>query len=220
MALTYDELVRRAPIWLYAQNRDITSEMPAIIEQAEDTLLKRIDHDEFKTEITGAVLSTTGVIDLTAADPAVLEIRAVRVKYRQTADAWWPLLPRDLELLSAMFLSDRPGDPRFYAERGSPLRLQVFPKPRVLTDLSITANVAPVRLGPAQQENVYTKKYPRAIEKAVFYSASLFMRDIEGAQQYSAEMDAALLEAGAQVARRRRDETGTRPRETQNVTGS
>jgi hypothetical protein len=102
--ITYDELIRRAPEWLYAQNRSLVDEMPAIVSQAHEQLINVIDHDLFRTVITGKTLDNTnlGTIDLSAESPRVLEIRGVRLRYRQSDDGWTPLLRRDLDNVDAL----------------------------------------------------------------------------------------------------------------------
>ncbi len=217
--ISYTELVRRVPLWLYAGNSALIAEMPTIIEQAQDLLETTIHHNEFRTEITGETVGTDGLVDLSAETPRVLEIRAVRVKYRDRGDGWTPLQVKDLEALTMMFPLDRPARPRYYSERGGPLQLQLFPKPSAAMDLSITANVIPDRIEAGTETNIYTAKYPRAVEKACFHFAAIFMKDYEDAQAYKADMMQALAEAGAQIQRRERDETATRPRNTTNMAG-
>jgi hypothetical protein len=219
--ITYDELIRRAPEWLYAQNRSLVDEMPAIVSQAHEQLINVIDHDLFRTVITGKTLDNTnlGTIDLSAESPRVLEIRGVRLRYRQSDDGWTPLLRRDLETMSMLYARNRPSRPLYYAEYSGPLVIKVFPAPRDVYDLEITANVEPPVLSPTQQTNIMSEWASRAVEKATFRQAAIFMKDWESAQAYEKEMMGAVTEANAQIQRRRRDDTGARPVETANVSG-
>lgn len=227
--ITYDELVRSVPIWVYATNRDIVAEMPRIISDAEDELVLKIDHDLFQTVLTGFTIGPPAVpdpgedysvFDLTDHDPRVFEVRAMRLAYKGEHD-WVPLERRPLEFLSMLYSRNKPGRPRYYAEFGDTLRLRVFPYPAQEYQLEVTANVHPLRLGPTPeaQTNRLTRDFPRAVEKACLRQAALFMKNWEDATAYGNEMTSALTEANAQMARRRRDETGTRPEETVNAVG-
>lgn len=219
MALTYIELVRRVPIWLYAQNTALVAEMPAIVEQAQDRLEQVIHHDQFKTVISPLSVGTDGLLDLSGEVPRVLEVRGLRVRYRDRADGWVPLKPREAEALSLMFVNDRPGTPRYYTEFGGPLQLKLYPKPPAALDAEVTANVVPTRISETVPTNIYTEQFPRAIEMSCMHYAAKFMKNYEDAGIYEQEMMAALSEAGAQVARRRRDETERRTRDTTNMAG-
>jgi hypothetical protein len=224
MALTYDELVRRIPLWLYASNRPLVDEMSVIIEQAEDQLLQVMDHDLFQTKLSGGLTVSPGSaeIDLTNRTPRVLETRAFRKRLSGTDDPWLPLQKRDMEYLTALFSGAdyNQGVPRYYATDGEVLRYRVFPTPDQTYDIEVTANVEFIRLGPAQQTNVLTEEFPRAMEKACLRQAAVFQRDAEDEARYEKEMMAALAEANAQTGRRRRDEVGTKPRDTNNASGS
>lgn len=219
MALSYDELLRRVPTWIYAGNRRLVDEMPTIIEQAEDQMLQVLDHDIYQTTLTGFTVGP-GVkeIDLTANDPRVLEVRSIRVANWDT-DTWQPCQLRDLEYLTALFSDGRTGRPRYYATRGEVLRFELFPAPDHELQVEITANVEFTRLGPDQQTNVLTIQFPRALEKAALRQAAIFMNDPQNEQRYETEFIAALNESNAQVGRRRRDEVGNKPRDTHNATG-
>lgn len=221
MSITYDELIRRTPEWLYSRNRSLVDEMESIVKQAHEQLINVLDHDLFRTIITGKVLNpaTFGVLDLSAEDPRVLEIRGVRVQYRQGDDDWTPLRRRDLETMSMLYARNRPTRPLYYAEYSGPLVIKTFPAPREAYALEITANVEPPVLSPATQTNIMSEWAPRAVEKATFRQAALFMKDWQMADAYKAEMVEAVTEANAQVQRRRRDDTGSRPVETTNVSG-
>jgi hypothetical protein len=216
--MTYDDLVANTPIWLYAQNRSIVDEMPVIISDAEDQLYQRFDHDLFQTVLTGFTLTAGDpVIDLTAIDD-LLEVRAIRLTYQNLGVT--SLERRDLEMASMLYAQNRPGRPRFYAEYGSYDVLKVFPTPSVDVTYEITCNVMPPRLGPSQQSNIIIEKFPRAIERSVFRQGALFMKNQADAATYGQEADDALLEANMAIARRRRDNTATRPVETANTRGA
>lgn len=218
MPTTYDELVRQVPIWGYNQNRDLVAEMPALVAQAEDQIFELVDHDLFQTILTGHTL-TNGNPDLDlSAVVGLQEIRAIRLAYRGSY-SYTPLERRDLEALTMMFTINRPARPRFYAEYGDINRVRVFPVPNADFDLEITANVEPQRLTPANQTNILASRFPRVYEKATLRQAALFMKNAQDAATYEGEMMSALQEASIAIARKRRDETGTRPVETSNASG-
>ena len=225
--ITYTELVRRVPLWLYADNTSLVDEMPNIITEAEDELILRLDHDLFQTALTGFTVGadpydpngTADLIDLSAEDPAIFEVRAIRLKLREQAHNWWPIHRRDIEMLSTLYANNSPGQPRFYATYPALLQYRVFPYPRTAYDVEITANVQPARLSNTVDTNVLTDQFPRAMEKATLRQAALFMKDSGAAATYEGEMMQSVNEANMQVSRRRRDETGVRPVETANATG-
>lgn len=218
---TYDELIRRGPLWTYANNRDLVAEMDVIVAQAHEQIISILDHDLFRTLITGKTLlkSSHGVLDLSAETPRVLEIRAIRMRYRAGEDDWAPLMRRDLETMSMLYARNRPRQPLYYAEYSGPLVVKAFPAPDRDYDLQVTANVAPPVLGPSQQTNIISTQFPRVMEKATFRQAEIFMKNWEGAQAYEKEMIDAINEANAQIQRRKRDTTETRPIDTANVQG-
>jgi len=220
--ITYDELIRRVPKWLYAQNRSLVDEMPEMVSEAHNQLLGVLDHDLFRTILTGkqATPASNGVLDLSQEDPDVLEIRAVRVRYRNGDDDWTPLRVRDLEMLTELYARNRPSRPLYYAEYNGPLIIKFFPMPREDYDLEISANVEPPVLSATVQTNVMSLRAPRAVEKAVLRQACLFQKNWEDAQMYEKEMAQAVTEANAQVQRRRRDDTEQRPVEAANVSGA
>jgi hypothetical protein len=221
MANDYAELIRRVPEWLYAQNRTLVDEMPAIVSQAHDQLINILDHDLFKTLILGKTLTSAnnGVLDLSSETPRVLEVRAVRLKWRGDDD-WTPLQRRDLETLTMMFARNMPRRPRYYSEYSGTLVLKAFPAPDRDYDLEITANVEPPVLSPTVQTNIMTEQAFRAVEKATMRQAAIFMKDWESAQLYEKEMATAVGEVNAAIQRRRRDAVETRPVETSNVSGA
>jgi hypothetical protein len=217
--VSYDELTRSVPVFLYAQNKTLVAEMPSIIRQAQEELMLRLDHDLFQTVLTVPDVSPGDpLIDLTAEDPKVMEVRAIRLDYRRQG-TFTPLERRDLEFLTMLYADAPPGRPRFWAEYGGINTLKLFPAPREFYSLEITANVQPVSLGAAQQQNSITEEFPRAMEQATLYRACVFMKNMADAELYKAEMEASIQEANAALGRRRRDVTGTRPRDTANATG-
>lgn len=218
---TYDEIVRRTPDWMYAQNRSLVAEMPTIIAQAHEQLVNLLDHDLFRTVITGKKLeaSNNGIIDLSAETPRVFEVRALRIKYRE-GDSFTPIQRRDLEMLTMLYARNAPKRPLYYAEYSGPLVLKVFPAPREDYDLEITANVEPPVLTSENQSNIITREAFRAMERATFRQAALYMRDWQAAAEFEKEMGTALTEVNAQISRRRRDETGQRQIEATNVQGA
>jgi len=220
--ITYDELIARVPKWLYAQNRSLVNDMPEIVKEAHNQLIGVLDHDLFRTILTGkqATPASNGVLDLSQEDPEVLEIRAVRVRYRNGDDDWTPLRVRDLEMLTELYARNRPSRPLYYAEYNGPLIIKFFPMPREDYDLEISANVEPPVLSATTQTNVMSQRAPRAVEKAVLRQACLYQKNWEDAQMYEKEMIAAVTEANAQVQRRRRDDTEQRPVEAANVSGA
>lgn len=221
MAITYDELIRRTPEWMYATNRALVDEMETIVSQAHEQLINVMDHDLFRTVITGKVLTAAsgGVLDLTAENPRVLEVRGFRVKWRDGIDDWTPIMRRELEMLSTLYARNRPRRPLYYAEYSNSLNLKAFPAPDRDYELEITANVEPEILSAAVQTNVIAEQASRALEKATFRQAALFMKSWDDAQAYEKEMMGAVTEINAQISRRRRDETEQRPKETVNSMG-
>ena len=221
MPLTYDELIRRIPVWLYAQNRTLVNEMPAIVEEAEDQLMLVLDHDLFRAALTPrTITSANPTVDLTNEDPQVMEVRSMRIRPRGPSGGWVPLMRRDIEAMEMLYSRDRPRVPRYYAEDDGILTYQFFPAPVVDTEVEIMANIHPLRLGPTQQTSVLTEQFPRALEKATLRQGALFMKNQTDADRYEAEMMQSVEEANLQVKRRRRDTSGQRPRETANLTGS
>jgi len=220
-AITYDDLIRRVPQWLYAQNRSLVLDMDDIVRQAHDQLIGVLDHDLFRSIITGETMTAAsmGVLDLSAEDPPVLEVRSIRVRYRDGVDDWTPLQRRNLETLTMLYARNRPSRPLYYSEYNGPLIIKAFPAPKQDYELEIAANVEPPVLSETQQTNTMSILAPRAVEKAVFRQAAIYQKNWEDAQVYEKEMIQAVTEANAQVQRRRRDETETRPVETSNIQG-
>lgn len=218
--MDYAELIRRTPEWLFARNRDIlNAEMPNIVLQAHEQLVNVIDHDFFRTRVGALTLPTDGVLDLPALVPRILEVRAIRVQHR-VAGEFTPLFQRDQEMLTMLYANNRPGRPRYYCEYDGPQVVKVYPQAPMALNIEITANVEPLPLSPTNTTNVLGDKAPRAMEKATFRQAALFMKDQAAAATYEQEMMAAVVELNSAIGRRRRDETDTKPRTTANTTGS
>lgn len=218
MPTSYDQLVQNVPIWLYAQNRDLTDNMPQIISDCEDQVFELIDHDLFQTVFTGETLSVgVDLIDLTGKD--IQEVRAIRLHYRE-GDQYTSLERRNIEFLTMMYNENRPDRPRFYADYGNYNQLKVFPTPRENYDVEITANIQPAKLSGAVQTNVLSARFPRVYEKGCLRQAALYMKNPQDAATYGKEMQDAILEANIAIARRRRDETGVRDIETANKAGN
>ncbi len=220
--MTYDELIDIVPRWLYAENRSLSGDIETIVSQAHQQLINVLDHDLFRTIITGETLtvSSGGVIDLGSQVPRVLEVRGIRLKWRGGSDDWTPIMRRDLEAMTMLYARNRPRRPVYYSEYNGFLILKAFPTPDRDYDLSITANVEPPVLSPTQQTNVISLEFPRALETATLRHACLYQKNWEDAQMYEKEMMGAVTEANAQVQRRRRDDSATRPIETSNVSGA
>lgn len=217
--MTYDDLVARVPAWMYAQNRDLTTAMPLIIEQAHRQLFNIINHEFFRTKIVGLVLPTTGELDLNTQQPPVMEIRAIRLKYRKD-DEWTPLFRKDLEALSMLYARNVPGRPRYYAEDEGPLKIQVFPTPDMPYEIEITCNQECPIITEELQQNLLTDRAALALEFATLRYAAIYMKDAAGAASYATEMTSAVNELNAAYGRRLRDDTGERPRDTTNATGA
>jgi len=212
----YDELVANTPLWLYAENRDLVDQMPKVIADAEDQIINLIDHYLFQQVIQIAFVDK-GTRDLDLSPHRILELRAMRVLYRN--GGMTPLERRDLEALTMLFASNRSGRPRYYAQFGGIDTMRLFPTPSEDITIEITANIEPPRLGPSQQSNIISDRFPRVIERATLRQAAVFMKNAEDEQRYEAEMQAAILEANSAIGRMRRDETGTRRIETINASG-
>lgn len=218
--MDYAELIRRTPEWLYARNRDLlNTEMPNIVLQAHEQLINVIDHDFFRARVANLTLPTDGVLDLPTLIPRLLEVRAIRVQYRQAGE-FTPLFQRDQEMLTMLYANNRPGRPRYYCEYDGPKIVKVYPQAPMAMNIEVTANIAPEPLSPTVANNVIGDLAPRAMEKATFRQAALFMKDQAAAATYEQEMMAAVVELNSSIGRGRRDETDVKPRTTANTTGS
>lgn len=206
MATNYDNLLNDPPVVLMAQNRTLPTNMPILIRQAEDEVCARLDHDAFRSTVQTpiALVPGTPTFDLRNEPNAVYEVRAVEIDIGgQTV----VLEQREIGRLTAVFASGETGVPRFYAEDEEPLMFRVFPAPDTTYPVRIKANIAPPSLGPSQQTNVLTQRFPRLIEMAVFKHASRFQRNQVDEARYAEQFELALTEANQQIARNRRDET-------------
>lgn len=217
--MTYDDLIAAVPIALQAQNRTLldASELQRIVRRAEDEIIERIDHDAFRSRLTGRQVGPADdTIDLQPEDRRVLEVRAIQLI---TPEGVYPLERREVERLNALYLGAWAGQPRYYAEDDTPLFLRVFPTPDVVYPVSISANIEPERLSPSTQQSVLTRAHARLLEMMTFKHGAHFMRNPTDEQRYGELADAALMEANAQFARRRRDETGVTSAPTANRVG-
>lgn len=225
VAVTYDFLIENVPIILMATNRSLVEDMPNIIALAEEELLQRIDHDLFRTLITGVFMGSGATppppdydqVDLSDQDPRILEVRSINLRYR--TEGWTPMLRRNIDTMRMLYPTGQRSRPRYYAEYKSILNYQFFPPPGQEYELEIAANVQYEPLSPTNQTNVVTEQFPRTIEMATVYQAALYMKNPQDVETYKREMEEAINEANLQIARRRRDETGTRPIETTNAVG-
>lgn len=217
--MDYNELADSIPNWMYAQNRDLAASLPDIVDQAHRQLFNTIDHEFFRTKITALTIPTSGTLDLSTQQPPIMEIRAIRLKYRKD-DEWTPLFRRDLEGLSMLYARNAPGRPRYYAEDEGPLRLQVFPTPNMEYLIEVTCNQECPIMSPAAPNNLLGDHAPRALKFTTLRLAAMFMRDTDWEAKYAAEAQAAINELNASMGRRRRDDTAERPRDTTNATGS
>jgi hypothetical protein len=227
MALSYTELARRIPIWLFAQNRDIVDEVAEIISEAENEVYRVLDHDAFRATLEvsiGTGGGDTSLIDLTAEDPPVFEARAMRLGFRDQAGLFTSAVPlerRELEFVTTLYPDGRTRRPRYYAEYDQPLMFRVFPQPDIEYQVQITLNQQPPRLVATTQEtNVLTDEYPRVIEMACYLRGAEFMNDPAKIERWGANFLRATSEANAQIARRRRDMTGSVPQPNVNAAGT
>ena len=166
-AITYDDLIRRVPQWLYAQNRSLVLDMDDIVRQAHDQLIGVLDHDLFRTIITGETMTAAsmGVLDLSAEDPPVLEVRSIRVRYRDGVDDWTPLQRRNLETLTMLYARNRPSRPLYYSEYNGPLIIKAFPAPKQDYELEIAANVEPPVLSQTTADEHHVDPSRRALSR-------------------------------------------------------
>jgi hypothetical protein len=217
--MTYAELVASVPDWMYAKNRSLADKMPEIVSVAQDELFDIIAHDFFRTKIVGLTIPTSGTLDLSVQQPPVMEIRAIRLKYRKD-DEWTPLFRRDLEALSMLYARNVPGRPRYYAEAAGPLMLQVYPTPDQAYTIEVTCNQECPKIGPTVAQNLLTDRAERALKFAILRFAAIYMKDAASEASYTKEMTSAVNALNAAYGRRLRDDTAERPRDTTNATGS
>lgn len=226
MSITYDELVFRGPVWSYAQNTTLVQEMERIVETAQEQVIQRVDHDLFRDQLVKVVASPGTLVDLTTFTPEVFEVRALLVPYPDpstlSSDGYFqPLRRRDINYLWMMYGNvRRPARrPLYYGETEERLKYQVFPRPAGSVVYRCAVNRRPPLLSPTQQLNVMSTECPRVLERAVLRECAIFMKDAEGVQRYTTELNDAVKEINSQIERRRRDETGTRPIEAANTAG-
>ena len=225
MPVSYSSLLVDVPEALYAQNSALVAKMPTIIEEAEDQLMLVMERDLFQTLLTSYTVGSnthpppanSDILDLTGEDPPIMEVRSIRLAH---GTGFVPLERRDVEAMSMLYTRGIQAQPRFYAEIGSFLRYRIFPYPDKLYAAEINANVRPLRLSLTQQTNVFTSQFPRALKSSTLHRAAVFMKNAKDEAHYREEMTSAVLEANAQVQRRKRDETGRRPVDTTNMQGA
>lgn len=215
-AMTYDDLIAYAPLALFAQNRDTVVEMPNIVRRAQDYLVKRVDHDFFKTELAVTSVDLDGLIYADEPPEGLLEYRSVAVE--QAPGRWAPLLRRSQDMLDSLFSGSRSGIPRYYAMTAS-MALRVYPRPPQVIAARITANIKPPTLAPGVQINKLTVEFPELMELAATHEAAVFNLDQNSIAVYAGRLQDALVTANMQISRRTRDESAQRPVETRNVTG-
>lgn len=220
--MDYAELIRRVPVWMWAQNRDLVAEMPNIVAEAHDQIVNLIDHDFFQTEVDGLTLTrdSGGQLDLAVLVPGILEVRDIVVQLYAGSTHAFPLERRDSTMLAMLYPGPRPGIPRYWTERGGILQIRVAPAPVRDYPMRLTAAVAPAPLAPGNPTNVIGDRASRVMENAALRRAAVFMKDPESEARYEKEMTAGIVELNAQIGRRRRDNAGTRPRDTTNAQGN
>lgn len=203
----YDTLIARVPKWLYAQNQSLVADMPQIIQQAQDQIVGVLSHDIF-TVVTTVAATATGQIDLRALDPTPFEVRGIGIP---RGGRFVPIERRDFEMLSMLYPTGVGGPPRYYAESNGPLVVQLFPVPSTPVTVQVRYNATPAYLTPEHKTNAITTYAFRAMEKATMRQAAIYMKDWQMAEVYKTEMTEAIVEANAQISRRHRDDTGTKP---------
>jgi hypothetical protein len=211
---SYSELLDEVPRSAFARNAELINDMDKVVARAQAYVVKRLDHDAFRGDYILVTIDETGQF---ARPPDMLELRAVQVRFR--GRGWLPLRRRSEEMLAALFTGPRarPGMPEYYAE--TPEGFDVFPRPPRPIEARVLWNQDPPILGPAQDTNVLTDGYPEVIRAAVMREAAIYMGDATLIQVYSGEATETLGAANLELARRRRDESGTRSRDTGNAQG-
>ena len=218
MSITYNELVTQTPQQLRRANDDLIAEMPRLIKDAEEEVILQLDHDLFRTIITGKSVSVgNAVVDLTDQNE-LMEVRSISMQYR-SGDQAPALEMRNQEYLEMLFSVNRPGRPRYYSNFEEWNKIKVWPTPNETYDLTIHANVEPTPLSGGNPTNVISDKFPRVIQMAVFLQGAHFMKNDSDIARYEGELAAALTRANAAISRRRRDEVTTRPTEAANAVG-
>jgi hypothetical protein len=219
--MTYDEIVEAAIADNYASARaQILAQIERLVVRAQDYLVNRIDHDEFSQELPPIPVLEDGVVDIELAQPAtamrILEIRSLT--WNQEGGVTIPLLPRAQATLRAMYGVPRPGVPRYYARPG--VRFRLYPRPYQAGSVSASVNLKPVPLSPAVQTNIFSEKFPLAMQIAVAREVAMFMADETMMALFGGQMADELAAINGQAGRRMRDEASQRPVDTRNVAGS
>lgn len=218
MALTLSDLRTWLPDAILAPNApDLAANIDTIINDAEYRLHDELDHDAFRDAFFGQT-SNGAEIDVGALG-SVLEVRWIAA-HGAGADRI-PLEPIDLAAAHALYADETATTPRFYAETGASFVYALFPPPPSgNVSLDIFVNVRPPLLADGAEENVLTQRYPRVLRRACELEAATFMRQWRQIEErHRPRYDEAVAAANADIARRRRDETGVRPRDTANVRG-
>lgn len=214
--MTYDELLTYAPLALFARNRDTVVQMPQIVRQAQDYLVKRVDHDFFKTDLPLTAVDDDGRIYASGPPAGLLEYRSVVVEPLPGRKV--TLTRRSQEMLDALYNDGRRGQPRYYAMMADK-SLQVYPSPPQEMGARVSANIEPPTLGPDVQINILTIEFPELMQLATTHEAAVFNLDQGSTVTYAGRLSEALTAANRQISRRTRDESAQRPVETRNVTG-
>jgi hypothetical protein len=215
--MSYDDIIRFAPLAIYAQNRDLTEEMPGIVRRAQKYVVSRLDHDAFMTDLGDHPVAITGIVDESLLPVELLEVRSIAIKLPN--GNYLPLLPRNLEMLTMLYADGRRGWPRYYAQDPAGGH-RVFPPPSLATPARIRGNVEPPVLSPDQPTNLISDEFPLLLQLAATREAAVFMADAAMQALYEGEAGDALAAANAQVGRRTRDEAAQRPTDTRNAQGS
>lgn len=216
---TYAELIAYAPIALYAQNRDLALALPDIVARAQRSVVRRLDHDAFRDELV-TTADQDGDVDTApflALGDAMMELRSVFAR-RPTETRWRPLFRRNWDMLETLYGSAGSGFPRHYAERDD--GWQVYPRPGQTISIRASFNMEPPVLSPTAPENVLSTRFFEVMQAATVRECAVYMLDANAIQLYGQEVEAQTTAANAQIARRRRDETGMRGVETTNAGGS
>jgi hypothetical protein len=223
--VTFDYLIARVPVALVASNLNWTAELPALIRRAELRVLRGCNPDLLKQKLTGTLGAASRVIDLssTATYPYFKALRELWLDVPGTS-ATPPsrrvLLPRSHDYLTALYGNDLATSlPRFYCE-AEIKRFELYPFPDAAYAWSAFANLEAVPLSPSNQTNLFTAELPQVLEQAAILEGAMWMKDTAAVQIWQEQLDRSLGDTGVEIARKRRDETTVRPRQTDNVTGT
>jgi len=215
--MDYAELIRIGSQNNYSDARDLIEEMPRLVELAQGHVVDRIDHDAFETELPAVTLGVTGQIDKATefAGTDILELRGVHV---DPGRGFIPIIPRDYDMLVALYSDGRTGTPRHYADRNA--TIDVYPRPFREMSLKVTANVKPAVLSEGAPTNVLTDEFPIVMEMAVNRQVAIFMMDPANKEMFEGQLADQLMAANTRIGRAKRNETAQRPVDTSNVTGA